>query len=427
MKYQYLIMFTIFLLNSCQKENSITTDSTGTIIAQNELWKFPLHKDNVFFSNGIIGDDIWFDKGVTVITTEGENNHFVKKINIETGKEEWKWRDFILPDERWYAKKASYKTNNYFIFHDSRKTYSIDLKTGQTIFKKNHGEKFYDPTIWGMGDYVLLNGHSDSTNAQARECALFSCHVKTGEIKELFKPKYSGKYANPLNGWNRIGAITGVVPQIDAITGDTLLATFYSEPQNLYDYETFLGLYNLSKKAWIYERKNTIGVGYYLIVRGTPIVNDNRTYVVVGNEVICNDLFTGTLLWRYKMNSALGSSDYIIRDGKLYILAEDAYLYCVDVNTGTLRWKTEAASTSSTLRYLNGFIYFLGGSPNRLFAINALTGVTSWKMPVPEAEKKEFGKTFYIGGIFAIQGENGQKGKIVACTSMFAYCYDAIQ
>ena len=255
---------------------------------------------------------------------------------------------------------------------------------------------------------------------------MFSCNIKTGDFQEVFTPKYLGKYVNPLNDWNRIGEITGVVPIIQATTNDTLLATFYSEPRNLYDWETFLGLYNWSKKTWVYERKPTVSPQGALL-SGKPAIENDKVYAVINQNVICHDLITGNQIWSYKMNNSLFSSNYIIKDGKLFILPEDGLLYCINAETGTLRWKVEAASTSSELRYLNGFIYFLGGSPNRLFAINALTGVTSWKMPVPEAEKKEFGKTFYIGGIFAIQGENGQKGKIIACTSMFAYCYDAIQ
>lgn len=73
--------------------------------------------------------------------------------------------------------------------------------------------------------------------------------------------------------------------------------------------------------------------------------------------------------------------------------------------------ETESSGTSGRMSYLNGNVYFVGGSTGKLHAINASTGEHVWE----------------INAVYVFDAENGNPTKVIALSNLNAYSFEAYQ
>ncbi|MFO8067262.1 MAG: PQQ-binding-like beta-propeller repeat protein, partial [Bacteroidales bacterium] len=155
----------------------------------------------------------------------------------------------------------------------------------------------------------------------------------------------------------------------------------------------------------------------------TPIIHNEKIYANVGYSIVCHDLMTGEQLWRRNFINDFLFSGFIIEENKIIAMCEDTILYCLDPETGSTIWEGEGAGTSNKMSYLNGIVYFIGGSTRKLHAVDVSSGRTVWQID-PRNLGDEYSK-FGPSSVCVIEGKNGEKGKVVAFTTRYAICYEA--
>jgi outer membrane protein assembly factor BamB len=404
---------------SCNKENlQISTNAQGQIDYLRPLWTYSLHKGDRAYSNSIVDGHLVFGDKVLVGTTEGPNNNvWLNALNVYTGQELWKWNDMYQPATEKMDISYAYEYNGIMAYTMGGRHYAIDLETGSTYWKIRRNTSF-DNEIEGLGSTYFIMGQPEDTLAQYQTMVVFKGEITTGQIERILVPPIT---INSLTG-NVIGRATSVIPFIHQ--GDTMLLVGWQDVLPEFLCISYLGLYNLTRRAWVYEKAplNEPARGGVLF---QPItVYQNRAYMNVGTELLCHDVWTGQLVWKARFPRDFLFSGFLVEDGKVIANCEDKVLYCLDAYNGRLLWRGEGAGTSSQLkgRYLNEVVYFSGGSSGYLHAVDSRNGKTVWKL---DPTKMGDGSERWKPDLYVVPGKNGEKGRVIALTPQNAYCFEA--
>jgi outer membrane protein assembly factor BamB len=156
-----------------------------------------------------------------------------------------------------------------------------------------------------------------------------------------------------------------------------------------------------------------------------PAIYNNKFYANIGHELVCHDIATGNQVWKRQFEQDFMFSGFIIEENKIIANNEDLKLYCINPETGNNIWTGEGSGTSSRMSYLNGIVYFVGGGDGKLHAVDVSNGKTVWRLDASKFENLD--ASFGPNAVYAIPDENGKKGKVVALTGMYAYCFEAYQ
>ncbi|MGB4850410.1 MAG: PQQ-binding-like beta-propeller repeat protein, partial [Saprospiraceae bacterium] len=272
--------------------------------------------------------------------------------------------------------------------------------------------------IEGLGNTYFIFGQPTDTLEQYQTRVVFQGNFETGEIHRILAPHFS---TEPTFG-NRIGEVSSVIPFIE--NGDTLLSIIWQNIIPPDSFQTYLGLYNLTDRKWIYEKAHINAPAWNGVLLFPASIYDGKVYMSVGYGLYCHDLWTGNLVWKAKFNAEIFFSGILVENGRVVANCEDKVLYCFGAVNGNLLWTGEGAGTSSPLtdRSLNDIIYFSGGSSGFIHAVDMRNGKTVWKL---EPEKMGDGADFWKGDIYVVPGINGEKGKVITMTPMNAYCFEA--
>jgi outer membrane protein assembly factor BamB len=149
--------------------------------------------------------------------------------------------------------------------------------------------------------------------------------------------------------------------------------------------------------------ESNVGIGY-----STVSVSNGRLYTV-GNRrveaggqtreidtVYCLDAMTGKEIWRFSYPCAAGNDHYpgpkatpAIAGGRVYTLSDAGQLFCLDAETGGVRWKADVIDGMGVLRghfglsgspYIEGDLVLLNLGSGGL-AIDRHTGKQVWSSP----------------------------------------------
>jgi len=415
-----VLITSLLLVASCDRgklpNTETQTDSNGVYISLPFQWKKSLHKNGIQ-NNGHLDFPIYYNNNIVIPTTNGKNNKFLTMINPDNGKELWNWNDNYLPFSDQIIIFNYYQYNNLLTYQNGTKSYCINLDNGTTQWKTRRDTPFdvrlypcFDNNFFNLVDIIDSSGHKEQTASKV--------NINTGELTgEVIRANYSGSYVNPQN---TVGAITNIIKLPDS---NNLYAVTYMEPSPYWVVNTYLGLYNADTKEWIYERKlmapPTMNSSAY-----EPKIYNNKLYAWVGKNIVCHDLVTGEQIWIKQFPQDFLFSGFIIADDKIIANNEDTYTYCLNPDNGNIIWKTETSGTSGRMSYLNGIVYFVGGSSGRLHAIDVSTGKHVWKL---DASLLGEGGTnhFKTNAVYVFPAKNGKPAKVIALSHLYAYCFDA--
>ena len=413
-----LMLITSLVLLSCERLGmKPVKNEAGEIVKLTPLWSYPLHEQEPT-SNSIVRADLVFDQKVLVATTHGPDQRALTCVDVQTGEPLWKWDDIYNPPYEKFSAVDAYIHDETLVYLRGGRHYAINLLTGETAWKFLRDVP-YHINISGLGGGYFAHGGSRDTLSEYDFKVLYRGSVATGEMKLIVFPTFSQEFVAP---GQRIGDVTGTTPFI--YEGDTLLSIVYQEPRPVYHWVSLLGLYNLSKKRWEYNGVHLNSPRNNGVLFHEPIIRGDRVYMNIGNQIFCRDLWTGARVWERSFPRDLMFSGFIVEEGIVVANCEDEVLYGLDAETGIQRWKGEGAGTSSQLegRYLNGIVYFSGGGTGRIHAIDCETGETVWRLDPGEIEKDA---QDWKPDIYVVPGQNGEKGRVVACTPLNAYCFEA--
>lgn len=414
-----LALFCLCLLFSCSKEDTIVNpiDAEGVVVSRDFLWKKSLHEGEPS-SNSYVMTSVVYGNNLLVPTTNNSVRS-LSMINKETGGTLWKWDERFQPESEYIDIFHCYINNNLLTWQNGKKSYCINLDNGTTKWKSKRDSP-YNVSLFGQNNEYYTFGESVSKYPEYSESVGFKGDLQTGNLTEIIMPNFTLAH---ING-GRIGDVTCAMPCV--VNGTPYLAVIWQELayDNLWDFQSFLGLYNEATKTWLYEKQilNQPNVNGVLLT--DPIIFDNKIYANIGKEIVCHDLATGNQVWKKDFEQDFMFSGFLIVDNKLIGNCEDTKIYCLNAKTGGFLWKIEGAGTSSAMSYLNGVVYFVGGSTGKLHAIDIATGKTIWKIKASNLGEPE-NSNFKTNAVYVFPAENGIPAKVIALTYLNAYCFEA--
>jgi outer membrane protein assembly factor BamB len=100
-----------------------------------------------------------------------------------------------------------------------------------------------------------------------------------------------------------------------------------------------------------------------------------------GNSVVALDAATGIQKWRFDTAGDVESAPALDANGTLYFGADDARVYALDSQSGTLKWYFDfpdgSDTDSSPALGIDGVVY-IGSDKGWLYALNGETGSLNW-------------------------------------------------
>jgi outer membrane protein assembly factor BamB len=420
MKKFHIYSFIIFLLiaSCCKEENSpFQVDENGVVFSMSHKWKYNLHTSGHIYENGYFDVPIVFNNNIAIPTTGSEGGQNITMIRITDGKFLWDWNDYFQESYGNLNIYHTFKNYNLLTWQVGNRSYCLNLDNGSTLWRIKRETQCairLHPYIGRQYFTTCVFSRNDGFD----EYAAFVGDIETGELSEFLRANYSCEYAAPITENGSVGAII-YLTQVP--TNANLLLVTYSEPLPEWKVRSMFGLYNTETKEWVYERKILADPLWNTSVFHTPIIFNGKIYANVGNNIVCHDVATGNQLWRREFTQDFFFSGFIIEDGMLIANCEDTYTYRLDPSTGATIWRTKGAGTSSRMSYLNGVVYFVGGSTGYLHAVEAASGRVLWRID----GRRLGGGPFTTNAVYCVPGEGGARGRVIALTNRYAYCFEA--
>jgi outer membrane protein assembly factor BamB len=120
-----------------------------------------------------------------------------------------------------------------------------------------------------------------------------------------------------------------------AVARGTVIAGYSSGDLNAYRYEN-------GRTVWqdaLTRTSVSTTVGDVSDIDASPVVDDKRVYAVgAGGRAIALDLVTGQRLWELNVG---GISTPALGGNWLFLVSDQAQLYCIERTSGKIRWATQ--------------------------------------------------------------------------------------
>jgi outer membrane protein assembly factor BamB len=349
-------------------------------------------------------------------------SHQLTLLEINTGMKLWLWKDLIGSNEKiLLGRGGRYSYQDFLLYHLGPRSYCIDTQTGKTLWKQwNLCSGF--PNMCGLGNLYFSNGTPwEQFNKSIQEDRVYKTDLRTGKQTEIVMPKYNPENTRPDMGYseNR-GFISEVFPVVQQ--QDTLLILAYNEShKNRNQFEAYIGLYNMTQKAWVYERKPIdipVKEGFN---RSWLITKGEKMYTILNNWLVCSNWQTGAKIWAKAMPSFAQSPTLIENDRYLVAVSTDSRLYLLNPDTGEEIWQVRETTNGADFYYDKGILYYL---TDRLCAREIPSGKKLWNIKSPTDGKID---GFFWVFVTGLPGKNGQKGRIFTRTGYHTYCFEAIK
>ncbi len=415
-----VILSGFFLAASCSKEElpDIQTDNNGVIISLPYIWRKSLHNNQGFHSNSYIIAPIYYNDNIAIPTTNGENNRLMSLINPDNGETLWSWDDRYQPETEYIDIKYYHQYNNLLTYQKGDRSYCINMDNGTTQWKFRRNTTF-DVRINSYGENGYFTyGKIVNEDGNFEQIAYLG-NIQNGELTEFLRANLSSDYVAPIG-------VGGIIYVNQVPDNDNLLLVTYAEPLPDWEVNSFFGLYDTVNEEWVWDRKLLSPPTVNTSVFTPPQFINGKIIANVGKKLVCHSLDTGEQIWSKQFPQDFMFSGFIIVENKIIANNEDTYTYCLDPANGNIIWKTKTAGTSGRMSYLNGIVYFVGGSTGKLHAIDISTGKHVWKLDANLFEDNSQGSRSYkTNAIYVLKAEGNKPARIIALSHYYAYCFKA--
>jgi outer membrane protein assembly factor BamB len=423
MKKIFWIIFP-FIFAFCSKVDD-TKDKNGIVTSKKDIWSASVTDDDKRANNFLFKSPIVYNSGVLVKSRENSNN-LIKMFDINSGKQLWKWNDFLEKNEQ-MGLQYPFLEKNCLTWTSDYSTYKVNLNDGITLWKKNLKEN-YNYWSFGMSSLFFV---SHLTNRDSPPIAgggrIIVFDNSNGNFIESFKPAYDTLMKTPFEncGWAYQGF---PVPFAKGEEIFILLHISDVPPSCQSVGKDLISLYNFTKKEWVYQRKKLLSVDGSFGIPHPSIIANDKVYHSSVDIIVCHDLMTGEKQWEAKLpqkGNYFQSAGLLVRNDKVYANSDGGQLFCINAQNGNILWEIRSSGSSTVLSYLNGVVYFVGGGDGKLHAVDAETGEYLWKIESPDLGKNKL--AVFSGLCAVVPGVGSEKGKIVVTTGLNAYCYEVLR
>jgi outer membrane protein assembly factor BamB len=399
-------------------------DAQDVIISKKPIWQLPNTADPnkadgaITYSlliNGNVLDNYSYKPGT------GKPTMVLR--DPQTGSIKWEWNEVLRDFEPINIYRGSTGLfENYLFYKYGSRNYCIDARTGQTVWRKQTGYSAFSNSAM-LGSTYFTKGTPQALQDQSIvEDRVLMGDVQTGNEVELIMPPYSRKSIRTAASWKQwVGLISDVYPIQQG--GETLLIIVYNETApEINKYEAYIGLYNITQKKWVYDRRRLNDQWPESANTSWLTVSGDKMFTILNNAVACSNWRTGELIW-FRPLPSFAQIPTPIEDKYLAVFSTDSRLFLLDIKTGGTIWEKnrEIMSTTNQMYYDQGILYYLTANLN---AIEIPSGKKLWSIPSPTDGKTDGN---FWGFIVGTPGQNGQKGRIFTRTGYHTYCYEAIK
>lgn len=286
------------------------------------------------------------------VISENKALNKLEMRDSKTGALEWSWSDPLNPGSQLDVpnKRNSYLHDDLLFYYHDSKYYCINLKNGETIWKKELPSEVRncDEIITGVGaDYFQVRNIDVDTDRKKE--VVFKGDIRSAEPMEMIlAPSFQTEIAGPRQNIGRINDLEA----FQKSNGDLLLAIAYGEPTVDEEWNTFLGVWNVNQAIW--EYKDILVMTARRM--GKLRKDGDRLYCYSNLQLSCFEEKDGTLLWE-KTNGDQYSFFAFASDYILYHHL-NAPLELVDAQSGNVIW-TQSISFETNTTLTNNHVYLI--------------------------------------------------------------------
>jgi outer membrane protein assembly factor BamB len=423
MRISHLLCILLMIIFGCKKddnaENIVITNNMGEIKYLPPLWgKSYIENQNWLNAPPSIFGNWSFNDRVLLNFRKNDNTISLQCLKPENGELCWEWNDWFNPLTEQTNGSSVLLKDNILHWKTGTRQYWINIDNGSTI-KKNDGDQVFSKNMTFYGDTYFCNGVNYDSFPNLRIKCIYQGDFYEVSPEMVLMPTVD--LSQTLN--DRAADVSSVIPYVDG--NDTVLIVAWQQVFPNWDFQSYLGNYNLSQKERIYDNVplceiNRKGVLYQ------PIKRHNNTVITnVGESLICYDFLTGEKVWENEFGHDFSFSGFEISENVLVANCEDKNLYGIDPQTGQILWTGEGAGTSSLLqdRIMDGVVYFNGGSSGYFHAVDIHTGKTLWKL---DPYLYEDSNAYWSGGdVHVVKPSSSEKGYVIINNALNTYCFEA--
>jgi len=300
-----------------------------------------------------------------------------------TGELLWK-RDDLYTDG--WGNRSILSVADKTLASTSRRNLCIDNKTGAYVWKLDLTPFYSSHRLYGAGEFMYT---SLSRNPPFNEeITLVRTHHSSGQLDTLFNILHDNYF------YPNLGSVAlWINPQGDSIImvpvtmlGSHSVHGANQRRANLYAFN--LRTRQMEWQLLDFDPKRSNCPIY------PPVISDNRLYINCNKTLNCIDLLSGTLVWTREFPSPHGSDiryNSLKEHGNLILLVSDHedVAWGISKTDGSTVWENrEVAAAADELTIFEGVLYYTSRATGRLYAIEAATGATLWKMRSPNSTSK---------------------------------------
>jgi outer membrane protein assembly factor BamB len=376
--------------------------SSSSISFPQLLWKSSISEGRAV--GGVM--PLFLYNGGIVSNGQGNNSDIqrIVMINTNDGTQRWECQEIRAKRTRLTIYDSLYRYKNILLLRDAPRLYAINLDDGKMLWKKSdpygYGTSLFDSTFY-LG---ATSGH------------IWKGNILTGEMDTIFSvqhiipsPPFSIEICEP----------SQILPIVQKNKDTLLLISYLLGNRNANIFESWLMLYNTSKKKLMYHHNITDKLVNLVGIYGTMEQYNGNVYITTGRTLACHNIKTGKQVWKKEFLGTLMSAGMIISNGSIFLHSDEypPQTYAVDPLTGKELWKTPSPGTMlGQLFYMGGVIYSVSGG---LHALDAKIGKQLWHFECPGATEKSYDNFF--------DSVTGIDGKIFVRSGLHLYCYKVAQ
>lgn len=420
MRTSSLLLLLVILIWGCNKEKlSLDRNSQGEIECLKPLWKNKYIENQNWLDAppGIFGN--WSFGNRVLMEYRGSDNSIVLRcIDPVDGAISWEWRDWFHSETEQTNGRYYFLKDNVLHWKSGDRQYWLNLQSGKTIKRHNVMQNF-GYIMEHLSDKYFVIGKDWELYPGLGIGCVYQGNFYDENPEQVLVPEVN---LDQTQGY-RASDITSIIPYVQG--SDTLLIVAWQQVFPEYNFQSYLGLYNLSLKTWVYNnvplyKVDRKGVLYQPLKRYKNTVITN-----VGKSLVCFDFLKGEKVWEQEFDHDFSFSGFEISDDILVANCEDKNLYGINPQSGDILWRGEGAGTSSKLqnRILNGVVYFSGGSSGYFHAVDISTGETLWKLdPYLYEESNAYWST---ADVHVSKPTTSENGYIIINNALNSYCFPA--
>lgn len=344
------------------------------------------------------GDEVF----LTGAVDEGERRSLMC-FNRTNGKLKWEREVKYLPDQPTHRTNpyaaASPVTNGEVIvvWHGSAGVYAYDMD-GKELWRRDLGKFTH---IWGYASSpVIVDDTVVLTCGPGIRMLLVGLDVKTGKVRwerqlkeaqSETPEKFKGTWATPV--LREIGG------RKELVLGLPQMVVGF-DPKNGKENWRCKGLSDLVYTSALIDKDVIVSMSGYMGPAMACRVPANAS----------GDVTKASQMWIHPPKNPQRVGSGVVVDGYVYILNENAEVWCIEISTGKIMWKEKLSGKSwSSMSYVGG----------HLFAIDMKGTTTVMK---PNTQKCEIVSVNKLDGVRTNASLAFSNGQIFARTHQHLYC-----